>query len=68
MKSPYFFSSILDQRRMIKDQVFSIRKDEFQVCLNGCVLPTIWSSKGAALAGMEVERRRLQIKADKDAT
>lgn len=40
------------------DQVFSIRQYEWIVVLDGVVLKTTWNSKGAALAGLEVERRR----------
>ena len=40
------------------DQVFTIREGEWQIRIGDEVLPTIWNSKGAALAGLEVERRR----------
>jgi hypothetical protein len=47
---------------MNTDQVFCLRgadgQPEWKAMLNGEVLPTEWSSKGAALAGLEVERRR----------
>lgn len=45
----------------MKDQVFTIRHNGGQVwqCyLSGKVLPTTWNSRGAALAGLEVESRR----------
>lgn len=41
-----------------KDEVFSFRQDEWQVRLNGVVLPTTWNSKCAAWNGLQVERRR----------
>lgn len=50
---------------MLQDQVFTIRhngEQVWQVCLAGKVLPATWNSKGAAQAGLEVERRRLKIK------
>jgi len=40
--------------------VFSIRAGEWQVLLNSVVLPHTWNSRGAALAGLAVERRRLE--------
>ena len=39
-------------------EVFTIRDGEWQVRLGNEVLPTIWNSKGAALAGMKTEMRR----------
>ncbi len=39
--------------------VFSIRDGEWQVKIGAEVLPTIWNSKGAALAGLQVELRRM---------
>lgn len=45
---------------MLEDIVFCIRKDEWQVRINGKVLPHIWNSKGAALAGLQTEQRRQQ--------
>ncbi|CAB4143081.1 hypothetical protein UFOVP435_57 [uncultured Caudovirales phage] len=43
---------------MVKNLVFSIREGEWQCRIDGVVLPTIWNSKGAAEAGMQVEIRR----------
>lgn len=44
---------------MMQDsEVFSIRPLEWQIRIGLIVLPTIWSSKGAALAGLAVELRR----------
>ena len=40
------------------NEVFTIREGEWKVRLGNEVLPTIWNSKGAALAGMKVEMRR----------
>ena len=40
------------------DTVFTIRDGEWRARLNGRVLPTIWNTRGAAAAGLEVERRR----------
>jgi len=34
------------------NEVFTIREGEWQVRLGSEVLPTIWNSKGAALAGL----------------
>jgi hypothetical protein len=41
--------------------VFAIREGEWQVRIGREVLPTIWNSKGAALAGLKVEMRRRGI-------
>ncbi len=38
--------------------VFTVRDDEWQARIGNEVLPTIWNSKGAALAGIDVECRR----------
>ena len=46
-------------------QVFSIREDHWQVYLQGKVLPIVWNSKGAALAGLKVELRRAQARTQK---
>jgi hypothetical protein len=43
------------------NEVFTIREGEWQVRLGSEVLPTIWNSKGAALAGLKVEMRRRGI-------
>ena len=40
------------------NEVFTIREGEWQVRLGREVLPTIWNSRGAALAGLKVEMRR----------
>lgn len=47
----------------IKTDVFSVREGEFQVRIGSEVLPIIWNSKGAALAGLAVECRRREIHA-----
>ena len=43
------------------NQVFTIREGEWQIRIGDEVLPTIWNSKGAALAGLKVEMRRRGI-------
>lgn len=43
------------------NQVFSIKDGEYQVMLEGKVLPATWNSKGAAIAGMKVEAKRRGI-------
>ena len=40
-------------------EVFSIRQDEWQVRIGCEVLPVVWNSKGAALAGLAVEARTM---------
>ena len=40
------------------NEVFTIREGEWKVRLGIFVLPTIWNSRGAALAGLKVEMRR----------
>lgn len=45
----------------IKTAVFSIREGEFQIRIGEEVLPTTWNSKGAAIAGLDVECRRRGI-------
>ncbi len=47
----------------MKDQVFSVRAGEWKVALNGRILPVEWASKGAALAGLSVEKRRAATRA-----
>ena len=47
---------------MRDDLVFCVRPFEWQVRLNGEVLPTIWNCRGAALAGLATERRRAAAK------
>ena len=37
------------------NEVFTIREGEWRVRLGNEVLPTVWNSKGAALAGMNTE-------------
>ena len=50
----------------LPDQVFrdpSVKDcDAWRAVIGGKLLPTEWNSRGAALAGMEVERRRLLAK------
>jgi len=41
--------------------VFTIREGEWQIRIDKEVLPAIWNSKGAALAGLKVEMRRRNI-------
>ena len=48
------------------NQVFTVKQGEWQVLINGVVLPTIWNSRGAALAGIAVELRRISAKALKE--
>lgn len=43
---------------IMKDQVFSVKSGEWKVRLGGRVLPAEWNSRGAALAGLAVEKRR----------
>ena len=38
--------------------VFSLRENEWQVRIGLEVLPIIWNSKGAAIAGLRTEARR----------
>ena len=38
--------------------VFSLRENEWQVRIGLEVLPHIWNSKGAAIAGLRTEARR----------
>ena len=42
----------------MQNEVFTIRAGEWQVKVGEIVLPTIWNSRGAALAGMRTEMRR----------
>lgn len=44
--------------------VFTIREGEWQARVGGKVLPTIWNSKGAALAGMKTEMLRAERRAE----
>ena len=46
---------------MSNAEVFSIRDGEFQIRLDDKVLPTTWNSKGAALAAIPAEAKRLGI-------
>lgn len=41
-----------------KDQVFCVKEGEWNIMIDGVVLPTTFNSKGAALAGIAVEKRR----------
>lgn len=43
----------------LDDLVFVIREGEWRVRINGRVLPTIWNSRGAAVAGLNTERARI---------
>lgn len=45
----------------VPTDVFTIRQDEWQVRIGHEVLPTIWNSKGAALAGLATECHRRGI-------
>ena len=45
----------------IPTDVFTIRPAEWQVRIDHEVLPTVWNSKGAALAGLATECRRRGI-------
>ena len=49
----------------MKTDVFSIKEGEWQVRIGDKVLPTTWNSKGAALAGLQVELRRIEKKSRK---
>lgn len=44
------------------NQVFTIRENEWQVSIEGKVIPAIFNSKGAALAGLQVELRRAIVR------
>ena len=54
---------------MLKDQVFLDPAEKetqaWRVILNGELLPHSWNSKGAALAGLQVERRRMLAHQDR---
>ena len=41
-----------------KTDVFSLREGEWQVRIGNNVLPHVWNSKGAAIAGLRTEARR----------
>lgn len=41
-----------------KTEVFTLCSGEWQLILDGKVLPTTWTSKGAAEAAIPVERKR----------
>jgi hypothetical protein len=45
----------------VPTDVFTLRPDEWQVRIGREVLPTIWNSRGAALAGLVTECRRRGI-------
>lgn len=52
----------------MKSDVFIIRPGEWQIRINGEVLPTTWNSRGAAIVGLKVElRRRLRAIEEKAA-
>jgi hypothetical protein len=42
----------------MEDQVFTVKQGEWQVVVDGKVLPATFNSYGAAKAGMETEQRR----------
>jgi hypothetical protein len=44
------------------NEVFTIREGEWNVRCAGRVLPTVWNSRGAALAGLATELRRAQAR------
>lgn len=48
------------------DLVFSIMDGCYQLYIAGEVLPYMYNSKGAALAGLEVEKRRRAKKMQRD--
>jgi hypothetical protein len=48
----------------IHTEVFTLRPDEWRVRIDHEVLPTVWNSKGAALAGLATECRRRGIPKD----
>ena len=41
-----------------KTDVFCLRENEWQIRMGDDVLPHIWNSKGAAIAGLRVEAKR----------
>jgi len=43
-------------------KVFQIRKGEWEVIVDGILVAATFNSHGAALAAIDVERRRRQIK------
>jgi hypothetical protein len=45
----------------VTTEVFTIRPEEWQVRIGHEVLPIVWNSKGAALAGLATECRRRGI-------
>lgn len=47
----------------MKDTTFSVREGDHQVAVGGRVLPHTWPNKGATLAGLATEQRRLAKKA-----
>jgi hypothetical protein len=50
------------KRYELPTDVFTICEGEWQIRIGAEVLPTIWNSKGAALAGLAVECRRRGVK------
>lgn len=45
----------------MKNEVFTVKDGEYQITINGEVLPTTWNSRGAAQAGLSVELRHRGI-------
>jgi hypothetical protein len=56
----YFERRLDDLTRLVQSTtgVFTIRQGEWQIRIGNDVLPAIWNSRGAALAGLAVELRR----------
>ena len=54
-------TQILPGNPDMKNEVFTVKDGEFQIRINGEVLPTVWNSRGAALAGMRTEMQRRGI-------
>ena len=46
---------------MNSNEAFTLRDGEWQIRVEGVVLPTTWNSKGAATAGLHVELRKRGI-------
>lgn len=46
------------------DQVFSLDGESWQIMVGGEVLPHTFNSQGAAIAGLDVEQRRVAKKAE----
>ena len=43
--------------------VFSVQQDVFQICIQNKIFPHTWPCRGAALAGLQVELRRMAASA-----